>query len=1341
MHIKIDVPTWHLNLWWVTILHLCHIGLGHAQCKQPIAITVTDRTSSSAMITWSDPNEAALGYEIELIKRGDVRKEIPNLPTVSDRTSTLTNLSHSTSYDIFVRTICTSNSKSKWTGPITFNTLLKVPTHCPIELPLKDNGTETFLIEVDHEGIIGRSIFIESVDFIVAHTWPSDLEILLESPRGDLMTLSENNGLLNDNYGNIYDTLCEQVTRVSPYSCNYFKDAKPPFIGNFIPDQFMHRYAENSPARGIWKLHFRDRSAKDVGTLKYLNIKFNEEICQPPDLTKATEISHDRFVLDWKFPEFCSNTIAYIIPQQGDTIIQYINCRESNQNIKTIYGLNPNTEYKYYTQNQCIDLNGNVSYSRPTCIKSVRTLCSPLSIEENFDDLQLCETSCFVDCKIQGHIFNDAPSSTNWIIHNGQTPTEGTGPDEDLSHTGNYIYLENSPELCGLKSVAILESQCLRVQSNGDACDLVFYYHMEGNQIGTLNVVISEDNGISWDTIFTLNGTQPNGWHKASVSLQNYDNKLCKIRFLAVGNGIRSDIAIDQIGFFGSTIATQDETTFFIDTDGDGFGSPTAIIQECSNEIEGYTQNSGDCDDTNPLIYPSQLEIQCNALDENCNGMSDDLASINPITYKLSTKKPTCLGIKDGEINLEVNGGSPPYTVHWSDNQSGTFRNQLAANIYIATITDATSCSRVTEYIDLQAETELNLIGNVVNPTCNGVANGSIILNHTQTHPPYTYTWSNLAKTKDLNNVPIGSYSVSVVDGKGCFASKSNIILSASTVINVSLISEKQPLCPNDSIGSVEILAVGGTNPYSYKWSDQSTNAILDSVKIGSYTVTVTDSAGCKSEKNFEIKAKENIEILLVSVDSPKCHNDRNGSIRTKIIGGSPPYTYNWNNFAYQTDDIFNLGSGNYSLVVTDKNGCKSSLKDAIYLKNPTPLVISVDSLKASTCILSTDGYVSIAASGGYPPISFDWNHIDTSISILTNITSGIYTVAAYDAALCKSNQLSASIPALNLDLEPSVQAIQDNKCPYDSIGSLVLKLDKGKAPFDINWSAGRQLFKNSGRDTIEHLIGGNYNVTVTDSEGCTGVSNTVAIQNLKPISYKVADLIFNACGEDKNGLIAVQVEGGTSPYNIHWNGGAYSGNLIFNLPTGEYLAKITDKNGCMDSIRPISLISKSNIELFSIINHASPLKDDGSICIDILGAVDPYSINWQGSNLDAKCIYLLKPGIYIVEILDGIGCMKIDTFQIERVNSTLNTILSNIVIYPNPAQNTVSLQRPNIGILTSAEIFNVQGKRLHVITPLEIETNTLDVTGLLPGVYILKIGIHFGTSLYTIEKHFIKLE
>ena len=141
----------------------------------------------------------------------------------------------------------------------------------------------------------------------------------------------------------------------------------------------------------------------------------------------------------------------------------------------------------------------------------------------------------------------------DWTLDANGTPTNNTGPSDDITGGGNYFYTEAHD--IGTNNTAILISPCYDLTILTEAT-FTFYYHMFGSTMGSLNLEITSDNGDNWSNIFTRNGAQGNQWNSETIDLSSYIGQVVKFRFIGtIGNGgqRRSDMAIDHIGITGPT--------------------------------------------------------------------------------------------------------------------------------------------------------------------------------------------------------------------------------------------------------------------------------------------------------------------------------------------------------------------------------------------------------------------------------------------------------------------------------------------------------------------------------------------------------------------------------------------------------------------------------------------------------------------------------------------------------------------------------------------------------------------------------------------------------------------
>lgn len=1252
------------------VITFCHAYLTAQSCKVPFSLSFSEQTTTSVKLKWFDINVNPLGWEIEIVKRGQTRTGNPSIPMVSAREVTLTSLIPGTAYELYIRTVCTATSKSAWNVAIPFITVLDIPLMCGSNIPLKDNGTDVLLLDVKQNGILGVDVFLESVDLIVAHNWPADLQLTLESPQGQRVVLTNHNGVNKDDFGDITDITCKKVTSFAPNACISLKDSKPPYIGTFKLDGDISMWKPDTLSKGYWKLISYDRALKDVGALKYLNLKFNSINCLVPENFKVTKSDVNAITVSWMPPPTC-NTVNITLFRKG--IVENLFFTSCASGTFKIDNLLPNEDYEITISSVC-SFGTN---SQESCKLKASTTCEPVTLSEGFDNRPLCLAGCSSPCLLSESLWYNAKEDggQDWIIHSGPTDTPNSGPTGDINGGGRYIYIENNPALCSPGVEVVLQSECIEVLSNASGCDMSFYYHMYGADITSLRIEISIDNGNTWNILHSVSGNQEDKWQRVTLSLNDYNNRVAIFRFVALSStGSLNDLALDQIEFYRSK-RPNGLAIYYIDNDGDGFGSEDTKIQICSNFApKGYAEKSGDCDDNNVKIYPGASEIQCNGIDENCNGNLDDKASANPINIGFQVTKTSCNGSSDGNIKLTVSGGNAPYDITWNNSKKGDILQNVSAGTYFAQVKDFGGCISRSDFIEVTPSAFLNAVTTEKNDaSCLGKNDGNIFIEHTLGNGPYQYLWSNNVTSKNLTNASKGVYSVTVTDGRGCHAILDKINIGANPKVITDIVEINQPLCAGQSTGNITLNTVSGTAPFKYNWNTGSTVAKITNLANGLYSCTVTDNTGCQNIITAEIKSPDSLAGKVISTENVRCQGESNGSIKTEIKGGKPPYSYLWNSFGL-TDDIFGLKAGSYILSVTDGNGCKLTLP-AIRIEEPQIFDIRIDSISPSTCILGNNGYLKIKASGGNGSYNYDWSHSEKSDSIFNNISSGNYNVTSYDKLGCKASIPNIFLPYINDEVRIQIDLIKENTCFNEKNAVIVLQTDNDKTPFDYNWSHGLQYFSNQKTDTIQSLPAGVYTVTVTDNKGCTGVSNTIKMVEKQAFFYTVSSIKNNICSNDSTGSIKINVTGGTSPYGVLWNGGLYSGLEISKLPSKTYSGIISDAKGCILDIFPIKIESQGNIRSNSQITHDINNSQAGKICVAPTNGVAPYQFLWSFQNKKDSCIHNLKSGDYNLTITDATGCVSIHTFKVENLSSSEDTELIKVRLYPNPASDIVTIE------------------------------------------------------------------
>ncbi len=313
----------------------------------------------------------------------------------------------------------------------------------------------------------------------------------------------------------------------------------------------------------------------------------------------------------------------------------------------------------------------------------------------------------------------------------------------------------------------------------------------------------------------------------------------------------------------------------------------------------------------------------------------------------LSVNDKLCFGDANGSVTFNIVGGTPPYTISWTEGgvpktAIGNIANDVAPGTYDFTITDAGSCGSITKTgIILADPIKLNIANIVWANPCFGVPSGSITVTATGGTGVLTYSLTGQPDntTGVFNNLPAGIYTVDLKDANGCIAS-SDVPLSGTLTENpqINITAVPSPLlnCSYD-LGSIDVTVTGGTPlagppSYTYSWNTIPvlTTEDLSGVQAGSYTVTVTDAANCSNSATATILAPTPMSITSPVIDTAKCSSWLVGSVDVGSIqlgtvsGGTSPYTYSWNYPAGGTTGNFlgGLSAGDYIFTILDANNC-----------------------------------------------------------------------------------------------------------------------------------------------------------------------------------------------------------------------------------------------------------------------------------------------------------------------------------------------------------------------------------------------------------------------------------
>lgn len=605
------------------------------------------------------------------------------------------------------------------------------------------------------------------------------------------------------------------------------------------------------------------------------------------------------------------------------------------------------------------------------------------------------------------------------------------------------------------------------------------------------------------------------------------------------------------------------------------------------------------------------------------------------LTAVTSSTNTLCNGGNTGTATINVSGGVNPYSYLWSDGQTSIVASGLTANTYNVTVTDSNACTFSTS-ITVNQETTLTTSVTSTDVLCNGGNTGTATVNANGGVTPYSYLWSDGQTTAVASGLTTGTYNVIVTDSNACTIT-SSVTVNEPAILTAST-SGTDVLCNGENSGTATVIANGGMAPYTYLWNNGQTISTATGLSEGIYTVTITDNNGCILTTSETIVQPDTITVSASQANA-SCSGLFDGTASLNVNGGIQPYIYQWSNNA-TTANITGLGAGNYSVIVTDSNGCLSFY--AITITEPDPLSATISTTSVS-CNGGNDGTAAVNVTGGTAPYYYEWNDGRTTESI-TGLTANVCTITVTDNNDCS---LIASTIINQPDVISANFIISDVLCNNGKSGSIDMTTSGGTAPYSYLWSNGQTTEDATG------LSATTYNVQITDNNQCT--SDTSVMIN-EPAPLTVIAMVTDAlCNGDNSGTATIAASGGTSPYAYQWSN-SVTGPSISGLSSGSYTVTITDKNGCFINSSITINEPPALIPTISTTNVSCNGGNDGTASVAITGGTRAYSYLWDNGQTNSTIMNLCA-GIYSVIITDANGCWDTVSSAIEEpVALTIST-------------------------------------------------------------------------------------
>lgn len=437
------------------------------------------------------------------------------------------------------------------------------------------------------------------------------------------------------------------------------------------------------------------------------------------------------------------------------------------------------------------------------------------------------------------------------------------------------------------------------------------------------------------------------------------------------------------------------------------------------------------------------------------------------------------------------------------------------------------------------------------------------------------------------------------------------------------------PLCNGDANGAIDITVFNATLPVTYSWSNGATTEDISGIPAATYVVTVTDALGSVVQESITVTEPDVLGVSTSVVDESTV-NGCNGSATANPTGGTPPYSYLWDDpLAQTTQTASNLCAGIYQVVITDANGC--DVTTSIVINPPScDLDILVTGFNVD-CNGGTDGSATATpiTAQNNTPFSYLWNTGATTQTI-SGITAGPYSVEITDAIGC---QASGSITITEPSALAIVTTVVDEQNFEACDGSATAMVSGGTPPYIYQWDDPASQTTSTASD----LCPGTYTVVVTDVNGCTS-QTTITVNELSCTGFVVSINPYSlSCFGEDDGSAAAVVSGGTAPFEYNWNTAEVL-DSIFGLSAGTYIVTVTDDVGCEQTV-------SAEVTQPALLEAATAVDDvtcygfsNGTIELTVTGGTTPYSFNWS-NGATSEDLAGLGPDTYDVTVTDANGC------------------------------------------------------------------------------------------------------
>lgn len=691
----------------------------------------------------------------------------------------------------------------------------------------------------------------------------------------------------------------------------------------------------------------------------------------------------------------------------------------------------------------------------------------------------------------------------------------------------------------------------------------------------------------------------------------------------------------------------------------------------------------------------------CTITDANGALLVKTFTITQPTLLSASTTQTNVLinGNSTGSSTISVSGGVFPYTYVWSP--SGGFvstANGLSAGTYTVTATDSNACTITKTVTITQPAFALAATTSQTNVLCNGGSTGAAAVVASGGVGPYTYSWSPSVGTgANVTGLTAGTYVCTITDANGASIVKTFVI--TQPIALVASTSQTNVGCNGATSGSASVTVSGGASGYTYLWSPSGgTAATATNLSAGSYSCLITDANGCTLTKTFTITQP----TALTSTNSQTnvaVNGASTGAASVTIAGGVTPYSYVWSPTGGTGATASNLTAGNYSVVVTDANGC--SITRNFVLTQPTALTATTSQVNV-VCYGGSTGSASVVASGGVAPYTYSWSPSGGIAATANNLAAGTYICTITDAngaintktVVITQNPL---IPTPTADAGP----VADSVCANSAFTTSAVASNG-----TIHWTtSGSGTFSNASNAitvyTPSAADSASGSVILTMTVTAPGTCNTpIAADSLNLTIYPVSNAgIISGATTVCSGTNSTTLTLSENTGSIQWQSSTDNSNftnlvgqtaatyVANNLTQTTYFRTVVTSGVCSSATSSVATIAVSPSSVAGTISGASQVCfGSNSTTLTLTGNVG--NVVWQSSTDDV--VFTTIPSAtgvtYTATNLTTTTYFRVAATS--GVCNTANSASASIIVNPLPVSNA----GPATAVICASTNYTTQG-------------------------------------------------